>query len=369
MKSIFQADAPIFFAPARVWRCYTGGLLLDRFTGRPPQGDGHLPEDWLASVVRAVNGKHSLGPDEGLARALNADGSPGPFLAEWLDRNAAAVLGAAHARRYGASMALLCKYLDSAVRLPIQCHPDRETARRLYGSRFGKTECWHILDTRAIRGRMPYLLMGFRPGVSREAFARAVQRQDAAAMEGMLHRTAVKPGETYFVPARMPHAIGTGVFMLEVQEPSDLVIQPEAKCADTRLSRRDMWGPLTPAQGLDVFDYTGRSFKELMAAVRVRPRPLRAGRTWMLQELVGPDRTAAFGLWQVRVQGAAKLPAPPSFAVVVVTRGRGVLAWPGGRRPIRRGDYFLAPHGLRESLRCARAAGLTLLYCLPPADR
>ncbi len=248
---------PIFFGPNRVWRCYTGGLLLERFVGAEAPCDAHLPEDWLASTVRAINGEHSRGPDEGLARTVHADGSQGELLVELLERDPAAILGEAHAAKYGPDLGVLCKYLDSAVRLPIQCHPDVPIARELYDSEFGKTESWHILDTRTIDGEEPYLLMGFKPGVTKEAFAQAVEAQDVEAMVSMLHKLRPQRGETYFVPARLPHAIGPGVFMVETQEPSDWVIQPERFCADTRLSDADMWGPLTPEQGLGVFDYTG----------------------------------------------------------------------------------------------------------------
>ena len=60
---------PIFFQPNRVWWCYLGGVLLDEFTGRGPGKDDYFPEDWLASVTRAVNGERSQGPDEGLSRS------------------------------------------------------------------------------------------------------------------------------------------------------------------------------------------------------------------------------------------------------------------------------------------------------------
>lgn len=36
----------------------------------------------------------------------------------------------------------------------------------------------------------------------------------------------MKPGETYFVGGGLPHALGEGCFVIEVQEPSDITVIP-----------------------------------------------------------------------------------------------------------------------------------------------
>lgn len=53
-------------------------------------------------------------------------------------------------------MGVLVKFLDSAERLPIQVHPDKEKAKILFHSGYGKTEAWYILDGRKIHGENPY---------------------------------------------------------------------------------------------------------------------------------------------------------------------------------------------------------------------
>ena len=362
---------PIFFQPNRVWRCYLGGALLDKFTGRGAGADDYFPEDWLASVTRAINGEHSQGPDEGLARTLTPDGQDGPFLARMLESDPEGLLGAAHVAKYGRSSALLCKYLDSAVRLPIQCHPDRQTARTLYDSSYGKAESWTILDSRPIDGEQPYLLMGFRPGVSAKEFARTVREQDIPAMVSMLHKIPAEVGKTYMVPGRLPHAIGPGVFMLEVQEPSDWVVQPETQCAGTQLTERDMYGPLSPEQALEVFDYTGLTTEELTARVACPPRSEITASGGTIGEVIGSDKTDAFALWRAEISGAGELTVelPRAFGVIVVADGAGAMSWPGGDRQIRRCDYFFQPAGLKSITYAASGPqGLSLILCLPPAS-
>lgn len=60
---------PIFFERNRVARVYTGGKLFGDFFGDEPV-DGFLPEEWIASNVRAMN-KESKDSFEGLSKIKN----------------------------------------------------------------------------------------------------------------------------------------------------------------------------------------------------------------------------------------------------------------------------------------------------------
>ena len=364
-----EFDYPIFFTPTRVWRCYTGGVLLDRFVGSSTETDGYEPEDWLASVVHAENREHSKGPEEGLSRVLYPNGTPGPLLAELLQNNGEQILGPKHFAKCEANTTILCKYLDSAIRLPVQCHPDVPMARSIFNSNFGKTESWHILDTRKIDGQEPYILMGFKQGVTKEGFAEVADKQDIGAMENMLHKILVKPGETYFVPGRLPHAIGTGVFMLEVQEPSDLVVTPERYCAGIRLTDEEMWCSLTQQQGLDIFAYEAISKEELLRRVVPGEKVVRDDAGCTIKEIIGPAYTEAFLLMQATVNATATIKLARAFGIVVVVGGSGEMSWPNGSRAIKSGDYFLQPATVPEiEYSCEAGKPLTLMLCLPGTD-
>jgi mannose-6-phosphate isomerase len=332
-------DRALRFLPNRVWRCYTGGLLLDRWRGTDSAQDGHLPEDWLASATRALNGPNSQGPDEGLSRVALDDGQPGPLLTELLASDPAGYLGTPGRAELG----VLCKYLDSAVRLPIQCHPDRAFARTHYHSPHGKAESWLILDARTIGGEPPCLLLGFRPGVDEAAFRRAVHRQDIPALVAMLHRVPARPGDCWFIPGRLPHAIGAGVFMLEVQEPSDWVVQPERFCAAQPLTDNDMWGPLAPELALRCFDYRGEELDQVRQRLLLRPRPLHEEPGHGLHEIIGPATTDCFAVQRLTATAPCTIPAPPGATIAIVTAGRGELANHRQRSPVRRGDVLLLP--------------------------
>ena len=140
---------PIFFEKNRVRRVYTGGKLFDEFLSDGSE-DGFYPEEWIASAVRAMN-NGSVDPKEGISKPEGMD----VYFDELLSENREMMLGPR------GEMRILVKYLDSAIRLPAQAHPDREFSRKYFNSEYGKTESWIILATR----ENAKIYFGFKDGV------------------------------------------------------------------------------------------------------------------------------------------------------------------------------------------------------------
>ncbi len=112
---------------------------------------------------------------------------------------------------------LLVKFIFPTDKLSIQVHPDDAYAsvhEKAAGGR-GKTEMWHIVS--AEPGAT--LLAGLKPGVTKEQFSNALANHT---LEELFQRHPVHPGDTFFIPAGMPHTIGAGMVVFEVQEYSDL---------------------------------------------------------------------------------------------------------------------------------------------------
>jgi mannose-6-phosphate isomerase len=192
---------PLPLLPNRVYRLWRGGALLDRLQGKAHPEDGYFPEDWVGSTtVTRLPGRP---PDEGLSQIALLDGS-GVFLKALIEAFPEAMLGSAHVESFGAELGVLCKLLDAAMRLAIQCHPDRGFARQYLHSEFGKTESWLVIGTRVIEGVPPFILLGFREGVTEAEFRRITLAQDMRAQVDALNRIEVQPGEVYLVPARTP---------------------------------------------------------------------------------------------------------------------------------------------------------------------
>ncbi len=108
---------------------------------------------------------------------------------------------------------LLIKLLDANDVLSVQVHPDKETCEKM-GKGEPKTECWYIID--APQGG--YIYKGFKPGTTRTKFAQAIENGTTAEY---LVKVEVKPGQCHFLPSGTPHAIGPGLLIAEIQQPSD----------------------------------------------------------------------------------------------------------------------------------------------------
>lgn len=208
----------------RAWRSYLGGAMLDAFFGQANVEDGHYPEEWILSTVEARNaGRPTTNPPEGMNLLVRSS----QLFRDLLISDPERLLGSGHVRRCGATLGVLVKLIDAAERLTIQVHPDRDVAKTLFHSAFGKTECWHILDGREINGEKPCIYFGFKPGITKTYWMNIFEKQDIPAMLECLHRFDVQSGETFLIEGGVPHAIGAGCFLVEIQEPTDYTIRTE----------------------------------------------------------------------------------------------------------------------------------------------
>jgi mannose-6-phosphate isomerase len=141
----------------------------------------------------------------------------GRSLKDAIEEQPEAWLGRAHAERFGADPRLLVKLLDAGQRLPVHAHPDVSFAAQHLHAAHGKAEAWFIVD-----GGEVYL--GLKQDVTVDDLKPMVKSQDVGALLALLHRVEVKPGDVVYVPPGVLHAIGEGVFLVELQEPEDLSI-------------------------------------------------------------------------------------------------------------------------------------------------
>jgi mannose-6-phosphate isomerase len=199
---------------ARVYRFYRGGALLGRLRD-VDEDAGPFPEDWLGSVTEAGNPGHET-PNEGLSALED-----GRLLRDAIADDPGFWLGAAHIERFGTSTGLLVKLLDAAERLPVHAHPSRAFAQARLGSQFGKTEAWIVLDTRSDDARV---WVGQHAETDPAEYRRWIDEQNTDALLGSLNDVPVVAGDVVYVPAGVPHAIGAGVLIAELQEATDWLV-------------------------------------------------------------------------------------------------------------------------------------------------
>ncbi len=348
MKSILEQ--PIFFEKNRVWRVYTGGALFATFFG-DDSVDGYEPEEWVASSVRAIN-KESKGEKEGVSCVKGTE----LYFDDLLKKYPKEMLG--DREEFG----VLIKLLDSAIRLPIQAHPDKEFSRKYFDSEYGKTESWIVLETRPGAA----LYFGFKDKITKEQFAKAVEasENDKNVMEPLLNRVDVQPGDVFLVPARMVHAIGQGCLILEIQEPTDFTIQPEYWCGEYHLNEKEMYIGLDPDRALDVFDYETCG-EEAVLKGRCYPKIISQTDGCLTEELVGYEDTPCFAVQRYTItSGEQTLIHAP--AVYVVTEGEGTVTCNGQSNSVKKGDYFFLPYVAKEKTILQADSKLQVVVCLPP---
>lgn len=342
---------PVFFERNRVWRVYKGGLQFHYLMGDPPE-DNHFPEEWVASTVKAEN-ENSLNPLEGLSVIQNTDITLKELIEQFPEET---VAGAG-------SLEVLVKYLDSAVRLPMQAHPDRAFSEKYFNSSYGKTEMWLILATRENAS----ICFGFKEKLTKEKFSELIElsKEDPWLMDGYLNRIPVAPGEVYLIPAKAVHAIGAGCLILEVQEPTDFTIQPEFWCGEHMLSYKEMYMDLPKEEALDCFDYELYGEDCIKKSVK-KPTVLEEQEAYKKEALITQEDTPCFSVMRYQIKTQMCLSEAP--AIYVVSEGEAKIVGEDYERPVKRGDYFFLPRDAGEKflIECENGRPTEIICCMPP---
>lgn len=354
----------ILLPPNRVWRTYPGGRTLDQLAQAPQPADTPLAEDWIASTTRAVNrGREHLA--EGLSAVwVGRDPAPRDF-AQLLASDPDYFLGAAHAQKFGSQPQLLVKFLDSGTRLHFQVHPTREFARRVLQAPSGKTEAYHVLATRAEVAEA-FIYVGFQRPPTRARLRHLIETQDIAGIETCFDKIPVHPGDTFLIPGGTPHALGAGVFMVEIQEPSDLVVRFEFERAGSVLPESARFMGRDLGLALDMFNLAPLTAAALEARVRCRPRRLRelGPGSWQ-DELIGPAQTDCFRVTKTHLTVPVVKDAN-NFTIAIVTAGAVTVQAGGESHRLRTYDKAFFPAGLGP-VQVIPEPAADILECHPPA--
>lgn len=204
---VVQPHLPRAMAPNLIDHYYQGGDRIAALRGIEQTSD-HQPEEWLgATVTRA--GEDAIG----LARTTE-----GELLRDLVAADPAAWIGPDHAAasRPG-DTGVLVKLLDARQRLPVHVHPQRGFARSHLDCPYGKTESWLVLDAEPGSA----LHLGWSEAVDPDELDRRRDAQDAEWMLSRMNRIEASRGMGVLVPAGTVHAIDSGIFVAEVQEPTD----------------------------------------------------------------------------------------------------------------------------------------------------
>ncbi|MDF3039506.1 MAG: manA [Thermomicrobiales bacterium] len=245
---------------------------------------------------------------------------------------------------------LLIKLIDGHADLSVQVHPD-DRAAAAAGLGTGKTEAYYVLA--ADPGSIIYL--GLEPGADPAAFATACRRADGSAVR-FLRRIPAKPDMTVLIPAGTPHALGAGIVLYEIQQPSNVTFRLDD------WGRRDADGvgrQLHHAEGLALVDPLSRPEPILPIVVHdgaVERRLLVATRYFALERITSVSR------------GGVQVAAVESPQVLTCIRGTWVVAASATATPLSIGETMILPAGAEAGLAASEPA-VVLRGWVPDRER
>ena len=178
-----------------------GGSDICPFKGISPVQEG-IGESWELSHVE---GNYSVVANGELK---------GQSLDDLIRTYGKQLLGEHVMEQFGTTFPLLIKFIDARDNLSIQVHPDDELAKKRHNS-FGKTEMWYVVKATPDAT----LYSGFSQQIDAEEYVKRVENNT---IMDVLQRYNVHEGDVFFLPAGRVHAIGSGCFIAEIQQTSNI---------------------------------------------------------------------------------------------------------------------------------------------------
>ncbi|MEV8266452.1 hypothetical protein [Microbacterium sp. NPDC076911] len=316
---------PVLLPPNPVQHFYRGGDRIAALRGIEAETE-FQPEEWLGSTVSRFG-------DETVGLALTESGA---YLRDIVAADSGAWVGPETGRN-AHDLGILVKLLDARQRLPVHVHPERGFALSHLDCPYGKTEAWYVLDTEADCA----VYVGWNQDIDRAELDVRRDAQDSEWMLAHMNRVVVQEGMGILVPAGTAHAIDGGIFVAEVQEPTDFSILLE-------------WSITTSTREESHLDLGFDAVMPSVSTSQLRPQELAAlvcttgsqpvARDFrsLLPSLADPH----FVLESAHGAGTRTAEHAAGVAVVLVTRGEGELVGETGSASLAGGQAYAIPHAL-----------------------
>ncbi|MCL2057571.1 MAG: class I mannose-6-phosphate isomerase [Oscillospiraceae bacterium] len=321
-----------------------GGREIDKFRGVSPAVDDRTgSEAWIGSTT-AVGRPPADNPNWGRSETVLPDGRR-MYLFEAIHEAPQEIMGSRHLDVNGEGLGMLIKYLDAQRQYGLQCHPTRPFAKKMWDSDYGKEESWYVIGTRDDTEAPAYILLGFKEGVTREVWEKHYRNDDLAALENLCHRIEVKVGDAFMVGGGVPHALGEGCFVIEVQEPADITVGARSfEFMKTRFRGDPGVDEATYDERLlGAYLYDGCSPEENLRRWLIPRKVVRSGDWGSESFVIGPEQTSYFSFTELTVNGETDILGTGFPQVGIVIEGKGALTCDAGKMDISRGDEIFFP--------------------------
>ena len=338
-----------------------GGREIDKFRGIEPARDYDAgSEAWIGSTTH-VKPAPADKPYWGCSEVIMPDGTR-KYLFEAIDENPEEVLGEEHIKQNGHDIGVLVKYLDAATQYSLQCHPTREWAKKMWNQEHGKAESWYVIGTRDDTAEPAYILLGFKEGVTREVWEKYYREGNLEKLEGLCHKIEVHEGDSFFLGGGLPHALGTGCFVIEVQEPQDITLGWQRYDMAPERKKGGVEEAFYDERLLGSYHYDGCSYEENLKRWKSERKVIREGDWGHESVIIGPEQTTYFSFTEVLLDGETEIVKTGYPQICIVMDGSGKLLWDGGEMEVKKGGEIFFPYDIPGF----KASGnLHLVLCNP----
>ena len=287
-----------------------GGEKIAPFKGIETE-QHNIGESWELSGVKGNESVVCGGPFDGKT------------ITELIAEHREKLIGKNNYERTGTEFPLLIKFIDARQDLSIQVHPDDALAAARHNGSKGKTEMWYVVSA----DEKAHLMSGLSEKITPEEYEARIADNT---ITDVLHDYSVHPGDVFFLPAGRIHSIGSGCFIAEIQQTSDITY----RIYD--FGRKGLDGKpreLHTELSKDAIDYTvlpdyRTSYEE------------KADEENLLVDC-GYFTTSLYSIGKPLTKD---LSAIDSFLIVICTEGEGTLTDEDGNvTEIRRGETVLIP--------------------------
>lgn len=171
-----------------------------------------------------------------------AGNSIGELMDTYIDR----IVGDTVYEYYGRQFPICVRLLKVDGKMPLQVHPDDETAEQRYDL-LGKEKLWYVLSA----GKGARLHIGFCRDTDASEFCQCCS---TGKTDGLLTDLPAEAGQSYRIPAGVPHCADGPVEILEIAESSPLDFCLHARGSE--ISEEQFDPALTFTDALDFISYS-----------------------------------------------------------------------------------------------------------------
>ena len=236
------------------------------------------------------------------------------------------LLGKKIYKKYGDEFPLLIKFIDATQDLSLQVHPNDELAKKRHNGS-GKSEMWYIMQA----DMDAKIVTGFNRDMDKEKF---LDYFGKGKIMSVLNTESVQEGDVFYLPAGRIHYIGTGCFLIEIQQSSDYTYRIyDFDRTDENGNKRE----LHLEDALEAMDYkTYPTYRTLYQNIRNEPIHLLKSPYFTVNKIHSDqniDRDYHY---------------LDSFVIYVCMSGDGNLMWDGGELYFKTGDVILLPACIKK---------------------